>query len=171
MAVRGSSDTEGFLQTAHLGQIVILASWLGAAAFFSAVVAPAAFDVLPARELAGAVVGRLLPVLFIGGAAIGFVGLALEAAGGSGVYRRGRIAALLVLAGACSVAQFAVAPRLAAVRAGLVVPLASLPTDDPQRLAFGRLHMMSVAWLAVALLAGASAIALAVLTLRRRSAQ
>lgn len=151
-----------------LTQIVLLAIWLGAAAFFSAVVAPAAFDVLPTRELAGALVGRALPALFVAGAVVGLIALSLEAAAGSRPYRLGRIVATCITALACAVAQLGVAPRIAALRAALSVPLASLPTDDPQRVAFGRLHMVSVGWLGVAILAGGVAIVLAVLTLRSR---
>ena len=39
---------------ATIGTIVLLSAWLGAALFVSAVVAPAAFDVLPTRALARA---------------------------------------------------------------------------------------------------------------------
>ena len=150
---------------------MIVGSWLGAAAFFAAVVAPAAFEVLPSRELAGAIVGRVLPALFLAGAAAGLLALALEAVGGTRTYRRARIAALVVATAACGIAQFGVAPRLAAVRAELVAPLATLPASDPQRIAFARLHLLSVAWLAVGMLGGAAALALAFLTLRRRVPQ
>ena len=44
-------------------RLLLLAAWVGAAIFFSAIVAPALFAVLPTRELAGAVVGRVLPML------------------------------------------------------------------------------------------------------------
>ena len=46
---------------------VVLAAWLGAAVYFSAVVARAAFGVLPTRTLAGELVGATLPTLFISG--------------------------------------------------------------------------------------------------------
>jgi len=52
-------------------EIVLLAAWLGAAIFFSVVVAQAAFAVLPTRTLAGALVGRILPVLFFAGMILG----------------------------------------------------------------------------------------------------
>jgi hypothetical protein len=167
--VHGSSDRERRAGLVLVGQIVLAATWLGAAAFFSAVMAPAAFAVLPTRELAGALVGRVLPVLFIGGAITGLLALALEGAGPR-VHRAARIAALSAVVASCAIAQLGVAPRLAAVRAGLAVPLASLSASDPQRIAFGRLHMISVAWLALAMLGGAATIMLAVLSLRRRPA-
>ena len=44
--------------TPALISIALVAAWLGAALVVAAVVAPAAFDVLPTRTLAGALVGR-----------------------------------------------------------------------------------------------------------------
>lgn len=154
-----------------LAQIVILALWLGAAVFFSAVVAPSAFAALPSRELAGALVGRVLPVLFLTGGTIGVVALALEAVARRRKRQSIRIAMLGIVTLACAIAQLGVAPRIDALRSQLSGPLASLPADAPQRVAFGRLHMASVAWLGAAMLAGASAVVLAALTLRSGDAR
>ena len=153
---------------ASLGQALVLTLWLGAAAFFATALAPAAFAVLPSRELAGAVVGRTLPVVFLSGAAGGRMVMGLEIASDRRerrVWRRG--AAGIVIA-ACLIAQLIVAPRIAALRSSLSAPLASLATDDPQRVAFGRLHMISVAWLGVAMLAATAGIALATMDIRSR---
>ena len=49
---------------------LLLAAWLGAGVLFAAVVAPAAFAVLPSRNLAGALVGRVLPVVLIAGVVV-----------------------------------------------------------------------------------------------------
>ena len=168
MAPRASSAPERARPAATLGQITLIAMWLGAATFFAATIAPAAFAVLPTRELAGALVGRVLPALFVTGALVGLVALGLEAVSGIRVRRIGRVAAVCIISVACAVAQFAIAPRITAARGALSAPLASLSVDDPQRIAFGRLHMLSVGWLAVAMLGGAAAIVLAVLTLRGR---
>jgi len=168
MAAPASSGPDARSPFATVSQIGLLGLWLGAAAFLATVVAPAAFDVLPSRELAGALVGRTLPALFMAGAVVGLVALAIEVVAARRPYRLGRIVATCVTALACAIAQLGVAPRIAALRATLSVPLASLPADDPLRVAFGRLHMLSVAWLAAAILAAGVAIALAVLTLRRR---
>ena len=61
--------------------VVALSAWLGAAVLVAAVVAPAAFAVLPTRTLAGALVGRVLPVLFYSGAVVGVVAALLGAYG------------------------------------------------------------------------------------------
>ena len=167
MAVRASSAAE--TPTVVQGvQLTLLALWLGASGFFALAVAPAAFDALPSRELAGALVGRLLPILFWSGAAIGFVVIALEALGGEPRYRMGRAVAVAGVVAACLVAQLAIAPRIAALRAGMSVSLAEMAADDPQRIAFGRLHMWSVAWLGAAVLAAIIAITLLLIILRTR---
>src|SRR5688572_24661680 len=59
-------------------QLALLGPWIGASGFFAVAVAPAAFAALPSRELAGALVGRLLPILFWSGATVGLVVLLLE---------------------------------------------------------------------------------------------
>lgn len=143
-----------------LGAALILAAWLGAAVFMAAVVAPAAFAALPTRTLAGALVGRALPVLFVAG----------MIAGGAAAFLRRESRAGLVLAlavaAACAVAQFGVAPRIEALRRQLDVPLESLPRDDVRRAAFGRLHGLSVIWLGVGMLAAGAGIAVATWGLR-----
>ena len=65
--------------------------WLGAALLFIAVVAPAAFAVLPSRALAGLVVGRVLPVLFWSGAVIAVILMA-----GTTGWRRAAATVMLV---------------------------------------------------------------------------
>jgi hypothetical protein len=166
MAARASLDPDTRERAVLLAQIVILALWIGAATFFSAVVAPAAFAALPTRELAGALVGRVLPVLFITGGVTAVIALLLEAFARHAKRRRLRMLMLGIVAVACAIAQLGVAPPIDALRTQLSAPLATLPAGSPQRVAFGRLHMMSVAWLAAAMLAGTSAAVLAALTLR-----
>src|SRR5689334_2939423 len=89
--------------------VILLAAWLGAALLVAAVVAPAAFAVLPTRTLAGALVGRVLPVVFWSGM---IVGLAVAALGWSMPNRLWRTGAALALVVACGAAQLVVAPRI-----------------------------------------------------------
>ena len=119
--------------------------WLGAALLFTAVVAPAAFAVLPSRALAGLMVGRVLPVLFWSGAGVGLV-LAASAGG----WRRA--AALVLLASALG-AQWGIAPRIERARADIGPELERVAADDPRRVAFGRLHGFSVMLLGLGMLA------------------
>jgi hypothetical protein len=138
---------------------LFLSAWLGAAALFSAVVAPAAFAALPSRTLAGAVVGRVLPVVLIAGIVTAIVGLILDRAraGRSPGVRR---VALIVTALACAVAQFYIGPRIETVRREIDGPIEQLAPSDARRVAFGRLHAVSVGWLGLAMLAAGTALVL-----------
>lgn len=133
--------------------------WLGAALLFTLVVAPAAFAVLPTRALAGLLVGAVLPVLFWSGVVVGAV-LTVTSSG----WRRAAALALLLSTAA---AQLGVGPRIAGLRAELGTELDQLPADDARRVAFGRLHAVSVALLGVGMV-GAASVALGGLGRRGR---
>ena len=137
--------------TAAILELSLVALWLGAAAIVALVVAPAAFDVLPSRSLAGALVGRVLPVVFYAGMALGAAVVVVEGLAGSWV--GGRSIGGLVALVACAVAQLVVGARIAAARAAIPGAIEALSPDDPRRVAFGRLHLFSVAWLGVAIVA------------------
>jgi hypothetical protein len=140
------------------GSVVALSAWLGAALLVVAVVAPAAFDVLPTRALAGALVGRVLPVLFYSGAVVGIVvALVGRAASPS------RVIAGVLMVASCLGAQLVVARRIQHVRTDAGRPIEELAVGDPRRASFGRLHGASVLLLGVAAIAGSAAL---VLTLR-----
>lgn len=142
----------------------LVAAWLGGVVLFGAVVAPAAFTVLPTRTLAGALVGRILPPLFVAGMIVG----AMVAVSASGVVPRPRRAGRLIAGGlllaSCAVAQFGIGARIERVRADAGASLDELPADHPIRVTFGRLHGLSVGGLALAALGGAAALALLVPT-------
>ena len=136
----------------------LLTLWLGAALFFAAVVAPAAFAVAPASSFAGALVGRLLPPLFASGILVGLVIVAIELRwprAGS----RLRASAAGVMLAACAVAQFVIGDQIDRLRASAGPPIGMLQRDDPRRVAFGRLHALSVAALGAAMIAAAIAAA------------
>ena len=145
---------------------LLLAIWIGAALLFTLVVAPAAFAVLPTRTLAGALVGRVLPVIFYAGVVIGSLIVLLDIAGRTGSW--GRSAAGAVSALACAVAQLVVGTRIDRLRAAISGPLDALAGDDPRRVAFGRLHAISVGWLGLAMVAAVVALTLAVRALPPR---
>ena len=143
---------------------VMLSLWVGAGLLFVAVVAPAAFAVLPSRSLAGVLVGRVLPVLFVSGIV---VGLAVAALGLVDPPARWRVAGGLVVTAACAVSHFWVGGRIARLRAELGGALDTLAASDPQRTLFGQLHALSVVGLGVAGLAALATLVAAVVTLRR----
>ena len=147
-------------------ETVLLAAWIGAALLFALVVAPAAFAVLPTRTLAGALVGRVLPVIFYAGVVIGSIIVILDLVGRSSSW--GRTAAGAVSALACAVAQLVVATRIERLRLSIGGPLDALAMDDPRRIAFGKLHAISVGWLGIAMVAAVIALALAVRALPTR---
>lgn len=149
-----------------LTETLLLAIWIGAALLFTLVVAPAAFAVLPTRTLAGALVGRVLPVIFYAGVVIGSLIVLLDIAGRTGSW--GRSAAGAVSALACAVAQLVVGTRIDRLRAAISGPLDALAGDDPRRVAFGRLHAISVGWLGLAMVAAVVALTLAVRALPPR---
>lgn len=146
--------------TPALISIVLLAAWLGAALAVAAVVAPAAFDVLPTRTLAGALVGRVLPTLFWSGVVVGllvlWMGWRLPLPGT-------RAGAAVVLVAACLVAQLVIAPRIDRIRARIGGPMDALDPSNPLRQSFGRLHGASVACLGVG---GIAALVILVLLIR-----
>ena len=114
-----------------------LGGWLGALVLFAAVVAPAAFRTLPSRELAGDLVGRILPVLDGYGIAAGLWLAILGRALG-----RGRLAVLIpcVLAALCGFSLLALAPRIHTLR-----PQMREAVVAPElRARFARLHAASV---------------------------
>ena len=149
-------------------QLCVLAVWLGGALVFSAVVAPAAFAVLPTRTLAGDMVGRVLPVVFYAGMVAGGLVVVLDALDAE-EWRWSTAAVsggLVVIA--CGVAQLIVGRQIDQVRSRITGPVDALPSGDALRVAFGRLHGMSVALLGIAMLAAATALVAVARHLARR---
>ena len=143
-----------------LAAALVSAAWLGSVALFGAVVAPAAFDVLPSRALAGTLVGRVVPVLFVTGI---FVGVLLAAAAwrrASGKRRSATMAAGALVVLACLLAQFVIGARIDRMRASAPAALDALPPGDPIRVTFGRLHGLSVAGLGLAAVSAGAALVL-----------
>ncbi len=138
---------------------LLLAAWVGAAALFTAAVAPAAFAVRPARALAGALVGRVLPIVFVSGLAVAVLAFLIDMPYARTALDRWRGGALIIAAIANATAQFLIAPRIQALRADLGPVIEALSVDDPKRRAFGLLHAISVGWLGLAILAVLVAIA------------
>jgi len=141
-------------------ETLLLSVWIGPELLFAAVVAPAAFSILPSRSLAGALVGRVLPVIFYAGVVIGSLIVILDVLSRTGAWARTAAGAVAALA--CAVAQLVVGTRIDRLRAAIGVPLEALANDDPRRAAFGKLHAISVGWLGIAMLAAIIALTLAV---------
>ncbi len=68
--------------------------------------------------------------------------------------------------GGCAVAQLVIAPQIATLRQRIGPDLEALAASDPLRVAFGRLHGLSVLSLGVAMLFAALTLVAAVLAVR-----
>jgi hypothetical protein len=154
----------GFLNASRL---ILLSLWLGAAVYFSAVVAPAAFSVLRsfelsnANEIAGGIVTRALSVVNLSGFVVGLVLLltlfaARGASGRIAFIAEAICAALLIIA--TGVGHWVIAARMRALRAAMELPIDQVPTSDARRIAFNSLHVYSVNALSVAMIAALVAV-------------
>jgi hypothetical protein len=142
--------------------LLLLAAWLGAAVFFSVVVAPAAFSVLRmyqlpnSSEIAGAIVSRSLAAINLSGFCIGvllLVMLFLRRKSG----RRWELLLQFITIGVatlmCAIGEWVIAARMRALRGTMILPIDRLAQEDPGRIAFSELHRYSVMVLAVAMIA------------------
>lgn len=143
-------------------RLLLLASWLGAAIFFSAAVAPSAFRVLRAfslpneSEIAGGIVGRTLSFVntsgFIISVALLVTAFALKKRFGQRSFTF-QIILLVIVAFATGLGEWVIAARMRGLRAAFRVPIDQVSVGDADRIAFDALHGYSVAALSVAMLA------------------
>jgi short subunit fatty acids transporter len=149
--------------------LVLLAMWFGAALFFSAVVAPAAFGVLRsyglsnASELAGGIVTRSLSVVNVAGFVVALVLLATlflrRSSAGRGSFIVEAVCLALIALGT-AVGHWVIAARMRAIRAALELPIDQIAADDSRRIAFNSLHGYSVNALSLAMIAALVALVL-----------
>lgn len=148
---------------------MLLAVWFGAALFFSAVVAPAAFGVLRsyglpnASEIAGGIVNRSLAVVNVAGFVVALLLLVTlfarrSSAGRGSVIGEGICLAVIALG--TGVGHWVIAARMRAIRAALELPIDQIAVDDSRRIAFNSLHGYSVNALSLAMIAALVALVL-----------
>jgi hypothetical protein len=140
-------------------QVFSLGTWVGSILYFSFVVAPGAFSVLPGIDLAGALVGYSLTRLHIIGIVAGCVYLLSTAATGRSAEALTRPAALLVFAMIVFTvaSQYGVIARMDALRLQMG-SVEATPAGSPLRVAFDRLHQYSVCLESAVLLFGLAAL-------------
>lgn len=139
-----------------------LALWLGAMLFFAAGVAPAAFQALPTRELAGHVVNGVLKNLHgvaYGAGGVLLVSFALRALLGQRRLVAAKAGLVAVMLAVALYSGFAVSAPLAEIR-GRVGTIDKLPANDPLRERFNRLHKLSVNLMGLNILLGLAVLAL-----------
>ena len=143
-------------------RILLLAAWLGAAIYFSAVVAPNVFGVLRsfslpnANEIAGTIVTRTLSVVNTSGFILGLL-LLITTVVLKKRYGRAsfvlQLGLLIVVAGATGLGEWVIAARMRGLRAAMHGQIDQVPLNDPNRMAFAALHGYSVAALGIAMMA------------------
>ena len=142
-------------------RLLLIGLWLGAAVFFSSVVAPSVFAVLRAYqlpnvgEIAGALVTRTLSVVNVSGFIISMF-LIVTAIVLGGLGKRSyflELASLILMAVSTGIGQWVIAAKMRALRVAMVLPIDQVPFDDPRRVAFNQLHGYSVTALSIAMIA------------------
>ena len=127
--------------------LLALVTWIGGIIFFSFVLAPTVFTVLPSRELAGNVVSRSLTSLHWMGLVSGVVFLICSLAYNQQKHAQLKlfsathifIALMLVLT---MISQFAITPRMHTLRAQMGA-IDTVAVADARRAEFDRLHAWS----------------------------
>lgn len=143
-----------------------LSLWLGAAIFFSAVVAPATFAALRSfqvanmNEIAGTIVTRTLSVINVSGVLISSSLLLLTVIAERKNIKASFFAstsALILMALATAVGHWVIAARMRGLRLAMVA-IDQVSPEDPRRIVFNNLHRYSVIALMLSMLAAMTAI-------------
>jgi hypothetical protein len=136
-------------------QVLALGAWLGAIFYFSAVVAPSAFAVLPAKDLAGTLVGQSLSRLHAMGLILAIVFLVAGGAiaGSIRVFSKPAMIGVVLMVLLTAISQNNVTHRMNELRTAMG-SVEKTPADDPRRAEFDRLHSLSVGLEGAVLLIG-----------------
>jgi hypothetical protein len=143
--------------------LLLLSLWLGAALFFSAVIAPAVFGVLRdshvpnANEVAGAIVARTLSVIYLSGFVTSLVLLPtafLVKPRNNRPLFLVQVISLAILGIMTALGHWLISARMLALRAAMQVSIDQIARDDPRRMAFDSWHHYSVGALGLAIIAG-----------------
>lgn len=143
-------------------RLLLLGMWLGAAVFFSVVMAPAAFSVTRsfqlenASEIAGGIVTRTLSIVNTSGFVLSIL-LMLTAFAFRKSFASWTTILELVMLGVVAlttgIGQWVIAAKMHALRAAAGGPIDQLAATDPTRVAFNTLHGYSVKALGVGMIA------------------
>ena len=127
--------------------LLALIVWIGGIIFFSFVLAPTVFSVLPSRELAGSVVSPSLQRLHWMGLASGVIFLVCSLLHNRMKHAQFRAFAcehvlVVLMLGITAFSHFAITPRMLELRREMVV-VDDVPRSDPRRVEFNRRHVWS----------------------------
>ncbi len=136
-------------------RLTILGFWFGVMAYFSFIVAPVAFAVLPLQHLAGNVVSRNLAATEFLGMGLGLLLLALRLTSHARNSRQFlfELVALALMTIAMAVSRFYVSHRLHEIRLQYGEGVSALSASDPVRVTFDLLHRVSVGLMSFTMLA------------------
>lgn len=144
--------------------LVALACWVGGLVALGLLAAPSLFATLQAhdpaggRELAGAAFGAIFlkfQYYALSAGALLLVSIGFRAALGPRPHHfKARMWVATMMLAATAATIFVVTPRIDAIRQATAGAVASLPADNPQRIAFGRWHGASSGLMLVTILAG-----------------
>ena len=126
-------------------QVLALGTWVGSIFYFSAVVAPSAFAVLPTKDLAGTLVGQSLSRLHAMGLILAIVFLIAGGAiaGSIRVFSKPAMIGVVVMVLLTAISQNNVTHRMNELRTAMK-SVEKTPPEDPRRAEFDRLHSVSV---------------------------
>ena len=140
--------------------LLSLVVWLGGLIFFAFVLAPTVFSpgLLPSRQMAGSIVGRSLDRLHYVAIVSGTVFLIASMlysriASGNARPLAARHVLIVLMLLLTVISQFAISPKMHAIRAEAGV-IDDLPSDNPLRVQFDRLHVWSEEFEVAVLLLG-----------------
>jgi hypothetical protein len=140
--------------------LLSLVVWLGGLIFFAFVLAPTVFSpgLLPSRQMAGSIVGRSLDRLHYLAIVSGTVFLIASMlysriASGNARPLAARHVLIVLMLLLTVISQFAISPKMHAIRAEAGV-IDDLPSDNPLRMQFDRLHVWSEKFEVAVLLLG-----------------
>jgi uncharacterized membrane protein len=126
-------------------QVLALGTWLGAIFYFSAVVAPTAFAVLPTKDDAGLLVGHTLSQLHALGliAAVAFLIAGGAIAGSIRAFSKPGMIGVVLMVLLTAISQNKVTHRMNELRTSMG-SVEKTAADDPRRVEFDKLHGVSV---------------------------
>lgn len=143
---------------------VALAFWVGGLVALGLFAAPSLFVTLQAhdpaagRELAGAAFGAIFQrfqYFALGAGVLLLVSIGFRAAlGPRPRHFKARMLVAAVMLASSAATAFLIAPRIDKIRASTSGAVANLPEQDPQRVAFGRLHGASSGLMLLTIVAG-----------------
>src|SRR5579885_1512533 len=120
--------------------LLLIVLWLGGVMFFP-IVAATAFSTLPDTHQAGTIVGKCLRILHYEGLFAGtLMVILLLAARRIRAYTRNIALAMLVLT---AFSQFWIIPKMESYRIAAGGAIDAVAQDDPNRVAFNKLHVVS----------------------------